>query len=572
MTVRCLPEQPRFESAAEAVVWQRLHDDLPDGSVLAANVAFSDRHGDCEADLIVAVPGAGFAVVEVKGGHVTHDGTTWRQAGGGRSATPIDPVRQARRAKYALRGYLDRSPAWAGRCQVRLAHLVAFPYFRVPADFAPPDCPRWMVIDETDLADAVQRVLTATLLPDDERPLATPAEVDDLWAALTGRLLGQRELVSTVREHADAADLLTAEQAVVLDHLRRVPRVEVRGGAGSGKTWLAVEKARRLARDGARVALMCYSRGLAAYLRRRVELMPPGQRPAYVGTFHGLGERWGAPPGDRDDSDFWERRLPAAMVDLAARLPEVERYDAIVLDEAQDFADAWWPAVLSGLRDPVHGGLYVFSDEGQRVFARYGRPPVELVPVELAENLRNTKQIAQTFGSLTTEQMRLRGGDGPPVRFVACATEEAVSAADDAVVGLLEDGWASEHVALLTTGHRHPVQRERVEARGQDGYWASYWETDDVFYGHVLGFKGLERPAVVVAVNGFGNDHRAREKLYVALSRARDLLVVCGDLELIRAAGGEGVVRRLSAAPASPRLLPPGVREASPGRSAGCSG
>ena len=61
----------------------------------------------------------------------------------------------------------------------------------------------------------------------------------------------------------------------------------------------------------------------------------------------------------------------------------------------------------------------------------------------------------------------------------------------------------------------------------------------------MLGFKGLERPAVVLAVNGFGVDGRGREKLYVGLSRARDRLVVCGDPELIREVGGEAVYLRL---------------------------
>ena len=42
-----------------------------------------------------------------------------------------------------------------------------------------------------------------------------------------------------------------------------------------------------------------------------------------------------------------------------------------------------------------------------------------------------------------------------------------------------------------------------------------------------------------------GDESRAREMLYVGLSRARDLLVVCGDLDLIRRLGGEGVARRL---------------------------
>lgn len=142
--------------------------------------------------------------------------------------------------------------------------------------------------------------------------------------------------------------------------------------------------------------------------------------------------------------------------------------------------------------------------------------------------------------------MEIRGLAGVPVRFVQCSSEDAVDAADDVAEALLDGGWPPEHVALLTTHRRHPVQVER-QAEGQDAYWDTYWQNDDLFYGHVLGFKGLERPAVVLAVNGFRNEARAREMLYVGLSRARDLLVVCGDLELIRRVGGKAVARRLTA-------------------------
>jgi len=144
--------------------------------------------------------------------------------------------------------------------------------------------------------------------------------------------------------------------------------------------------------------------------------------------------------------------------------------------------------------------------------------------------------------------MRIRGGSGVPVRFLPCAAEDAVGVADDAADSLLDEGWPPESLALLTTYSRHPVQVER-QAAGQNAYWATYWDDDDLFYGHVLGFKGLERPAVVLAVNGFRSAERAREMLYVGLSRARDLLVVCGDLELIRRVGGEAVARRLTSGP-----------------------
>jgi hypothetical protein len=69
------------------------------------------------------------------------------------------------------------------------------------------------------------------------------------------------------------------------------------------------------------------------------------------------------------------------MAELAARLEPGHRYDSIVVDEAQDFADAWWDPLLAALKDDEAGGLYVFSDEGQRVFNRHGSSPVPLVPL-----------------------------------------------------------------------------------------------------------------------------------------------------------------------------------------------
>jgi RecA/RadA recombinase len=98
---------------------------------------------------------------------------------------------------------------------------------------------------------------------------------------LSGRGLPQRDVVARALENEDAADALTEHQAVILDAIRLLNRVEVRGGAGSGKTFLAMEQARRLAQRGQRVALVCYSHGLASYLERITATWPRRQQPAY---------------------------------------------------------------------------------------------------------------------------------------------------------------------------------------------------------------------------------------------------------------------------------------------------
>ncbi len=238
-----------------------------------------------------------------------------------------------------------------------------------------------------------------------------------------------------------------------------------------------MEQARRLREDGKRVALVCYSRGLAAYFKRVTSGWDRREQPSYVGTFHGLGmEEWAAEPspdGD-EDSDYWEQRLPKMMVSIAERLDVGKRLDAVVVDEAQDFADEWWPAVVAALNDPETGGLTMFSDEGQRVFARFGGMPECQAVFVLEHNLRNTRQIAQTFQPLGLTRMRLRGGTGPRVRYLPCAAEDAIWVADEAVDAVLEAGWRPQDVALLTTGSRHSEQPARQD-EGQDEYWASFW-------------------------------------------------------------------------------------------------
>ncbi len=542
-------ETPRLINGAERRVWEALTTQANPGDLVIPGKRVTDHLKDHEVDFVVALDDGGIVCLEVKGGEITHNGTTWLQRRRDGQKHKIEPVRQAREACYALRSYVENDPRWTQH-RLRWDHVVVFPNSALPQDFALPDCPRWKVIDRDDLPHIMTRLHEVLNTQELDRPLLTAARIKQLQLVLSGRGLPQRDVVARAMENEDAADILTEHQSVILDAIRQLSRVEVRGGAGSGKTFLAVEQARRLAQRGQRVALVCYSHGLASYLERITAKWPRRQQPAYVGEFHALGVKWGAPAGP-DESirnvetvRFWEHELPLKMAELATHLDPGRRFDAVVIDEAQDFADAWWDPILASLRDDETGGIYVFSDEGQRVFDRYGAPPVPLVPLILDHNLRNTRQIANAFQPLVDHPMRFLGGDGPAVKFVACAADDAIAVGDDQVDLLLENGWRPEDVALLTTGSRHPEQIAR-QAGGHDAYWDSFWDTDQVFYGHVLGFKGLERRAVVLVVNEQAKFERSRERLYVGLSRARDQLVVCGDPEFIEQVGGADLARRL---------------------------
>src|SRR5690606_35064294 len=140
----------------------------------------------------------------------------------------------------------------------------------------------------------------------------TGDDLDTIVTILRGRGRPAPSVVADADEREALADRLTQEQAMMLKVTRLLTRVEVRGGAGSGKTVLALTQAKDLATGGQgrprqRVALLCYSIGLARHLERELQGVRRNRRPAFVGTFHELGMTWGAPDGDRTDSDFWER-------------------------------------------------------------------------------------------------------------------------------------------------------------------------------------------------------------------------------------------------------------------------
>ena len=533
----------------ERRVWTALVDQLGDGDLVIAGQRVTDRLKDHEIDFVVAIEGAGIVCVEVKGGEVTHNGQAWLQRLHSGQIKTIDPVRQVRQGRYALRDFIEKDPRWT-QGRVRWNHVVVLPNSQFAPDFALADCPRWMVIDRDDFPNVVALIRDIAHQQEEELPLLTATGIDELRTALGGRGLPQRDVVARALENEDAADILTDRQAVILDAIQLLTRVEIRGGAGSGKTFMAIEQARRLANRGQRVALLCYSHGLASYLKRITSTWSRRQQPGYVGEFHALGIAWGAAEGPAESernaaaAQFFEHDLPAQMLELANGLPDGHRFDSVVIDEAQDFADSWWEPLLAAMRDPETGGIYVFSDEGQRVFDRKGTPPIPLVPLILEQNIRNTRQIGRAFEPLVDHPMRLLGADGPDVRFVPCTRDNAFDVGDDQIEALLNDGWRPEDVALLTTGSRHPEQIAR-QTEGNAAYWDSFWDAEQVFYGHVLGFKGLERRAVVLIVNDKSVFERSPERLYVGLSRARDQLVVCADPAFIAEVGGRDLVRRL---------------------------
>jgi hypothetical protein len=285
---------------------------------------------------------------------------------------------------------------------------------------------------------------------------------------------------------------------------------------------------------------------LSDYIRRRFEALPENQRPALIGTLHSLGNKWNMPFNVESSDDFWDTKLPSLLVDHLATMPTDQKYDTVVIDEAQDFHADWWSVVIGSLKDADKGRIYAFGDIRQGIFRQATDIPLQDTKLHLTKNLRNSLPIAELAALCVEEPLELSGLDGPPVQWIESSTEEAEKAADKQVELLISQGWNPGDICVLTTGSRHTVQRQDGDGAMSRIYWKKFFEEEATYHCTTTGFKGLERRAVVLAVNGWKDAARKKDILYTSVTRARDLLIICGSKEEITQAGGKEFFKKLS--------------------------
>jgi len=157
-----------------------IQEQLAADEVLLEGIRFSDpRHGDVEVDFLILIPGAGIAVVEVKGGEISLADGQWRTKYGNVTRR-INPIEQARRAKHAMRRYFDRQPEWS-KGLIRSEWFVVMPFTEVTSDMST-EARRELLIGKSDLDQIMPNIRTTlgSTLNNDPQPNA-----DDIDLALS---------------------------------------------------------------------------------------------------------------------------------------------------------------------------------------------------------------------------------------------------------------------------------------------------------------------------------------------------------------------------------------------------
>jgi hypothetical protein len=342
---------------------------------------------------------------------------------------------------------------------------------------------------------------------------------------------------------------LTEQQYTVLDGLKDNSRAIIRGGAGTGKSLLATEEARRLAAEGKSVLLCCFNRALSRYLHASLSQ----DRAISVWSFHSLMAhlifRAGLQdqiPSTTDESYRYRVLYPELALQALVKTNESIAFDALVLDEAQDLLLDGYLDVLDLL---IKGGLKAgqwraFIDSQQELFASIGSSGLKRLldahPAQfrLTVNCRNTASIAISTCILSRlplqEVVRV---EGPETIVEWFSDKESQRRAVSRFVGrVLSQRVRPNEIVILSerklTNSSVAAGLLGVPSLIQPFDCDSPMSPDAVPFATVGQFKGLESDVVaLVDIIDLDSDF-CRNLLYVGASRARAQLAVFLDERL----------------------------------------
>jgi len=517
---------------------------------------------DAEIDFVVVTDQA-VLLLEVKGGNVWRDDDGWHfqpTRGGEETIKREGPIEQVRGAYYALRSHFRD----VKRPDLFEEYVWGFgailPDCTLQVDPRDPGIDRAMILDEREYPSGLDTYLsrlvsywTARIQGQTHQTGRHSQSVHlristQTRQQLKGFLRPKMEQVVGVAAHVANSEReiceLTEQQVRALDFAAAEPRNILIGAAGTGKTFLAVEQARRKVEEGQRVLFVCFNSLLARTIAPEFQSL--GQEKIFVTNYHQLALRLVRESGRTITfcegwGDF-EKELREHLVDVVSDMQERDRYDYLVMDEAQDlmsesFVDLLDCLVQGGFRS---GSWLVAVDTQQAIFrSNFDRKVYDRLcdwgrKTTLDINCRNTREIATYVyaisGGVGSVSVKAASGEMPVVRYytdkqsyhrlLKKVVNELIQSFVSATMPVSGITILASDKSFLTAEMKQPG----FFLRGIRDIDPEDSDLGAIRAGTIQAFKGLESSAVVLV--GFEQFDQTlfRDLFYVGASRARAVL------------------------------------------------
>lgn len=476
-----------------------------------------------EADFVVLHPDKGVLVIEVKSGEIEYKNGEWIQRNTrSRIAKRIDPLGQARKSRFELRDRLFKSD-----CDFRLpmmCYCAWFPSVEMPGKrLLPPEAAEEIVLDKKSLDNPEKAIHSCFAYWEKKYRLVRLNQGQ--FQKLVDTLCPYFHVVPTLKmrmEELYASYIrLTNQQIALLDFLEEQPTAVVHGLAGTGKTVLAVEKAKRLASGNESVLFLCYNRFLRDMLKGNNAIPNVAFHNAHSLAFEIMG--------------LSDAPIDEVLTKFEDYLEEVFDEDSwsyrnVIVDEGQDLDDR----LLNRLYELVQkkrGCFYVFYDRNQYIMKNRLPQWIENAECRLVlhKNCRNTAEVFKTSCSIMgLEKVSYNEihGEVPTVKFYQTIPEiEAI--VSNFMKRATAEGLLPEDIVVLTA---ETLEKSWLDVKKEyGGQRLSFTkEQGKVLFTTIRKFKGLEAEAILIIDVPMSSlmESENRKLLYVGSSRAKNLLSI----------------------------------------------
>ena len=518
-----IPHQPHTFAPAslEGIMFEglkKLPDDYYVFHSLRISTVVDNTFHESETDFVVFNKRLGIICLEAKAGQVQYKDGYWLY-GSGEPMHNGGPFNQASSNKWKLIKYFENHRFASVLDKCKFLHAVWFPSLteqKVATMTLPTEADRNLIMTEEALTNPepyLERIF-ATELPGGKITNLSDNDVNRIMKEI---LCPQFNVFPSVTFESDLKKIvfhrLLQEQSGILNFLSEQKTAVINGAAGTGKTMIAVEKAKRHASAGEKVLFLCYNAQLKNYLSENYE----HENIDYY-TVSGLACKL----CDTTTPNY--EKLKSKLEDMYVF--ENFPYMHVVIDEGQDFGmDAVEETgiietIKSIITDtkPETASFYIFYDKLQLVQAHKIPQYISEADCKLTlyRNCRNTENIATTsLAPITERKPKLIDGcvKGVPAKLHFCDTDEKVKEKIDIIIDMLKGQSVKDIVILTCKTETTSVLTQYIN----NGLYRNKYR-----FSTCRKFKGLEADAVIlidVDSNVFEDENALI--YYVGTSRAR---------------------------------------------------
>jgi len=544
------PSIPDSASGAEKKIFEELKA-LPMDCTIFHSVGLVEHRSNAYGEIdFVILSGRGVLCLEVKGGGIsTHDGR-WEYTNSSGQSTVKDesPFQQATNNMYSLRTYLRKKlPANTDLYHVQYACAVAFPditYTHKEIDF---DGSLIYDIRKTDLAAFITCCYdywSQKFLVQNSQPATHMTKEDRCaFAALIRTDFGiSVNLSHLISDTENEIIQLTADQMAYFEAASDNPRMLVTGGAGTGKTLLGLELARKAALAGRRVLFLTYNKNIAAKIAAECRRDKQICAQITVSNFHEYLQSFveEAPDTDTDIDHYYKQTLPCKFIEtISSGEKSLAPYDLLIIDEGQDlirltYCECFELLLLGGLEK---GNWCIFLDANQNLYNQVGLDEgLEYIEClkpyryKLITNCRNTRQISDYNKTMThIDAAKILKAEGVEVEIIRYKDPQDLKALlRKTILALHSQGIPYGDITILTkhTYSNSPLAKLNLFesiCSMQPITETSIVNLQDTSIHHctIYSFKGLDAKIIFLIDPEAGGDDAARYLNYTGISRAR---------------------------------------------------